>query len=78
MYLKHNCSALGMRAYMAEEDLQQDHKDSGPEAASDGDCEQVLSQSECEEDVEEGLEGFVSDEESSCAIGSSSLHITTS
>jgi hypothetical protein len=78
MYLKHNCSALGMRAYMAEEDLQQEHQDSGSEAASNGDCEQVLSQSDCGEDVEEEHEGGISDEESSCAICSSSLHITTS
>ena len=55
-----------------------DQKDSGSEAASDGDCEQVLSQSDCGEDVEEEHEGGISDEESSCAICSSSLHITTS
>ena len=78
MYLKHNGSVLGMRTYMAEEDLQQEHKDSGSEAASDGDCEQVLSQIECEEEVEEDLAGVVSDEESSCAICPSAFHITTS
>ena len=78
MYLKVNCSALGMRAYMAEEDLQQEHKDSGSEAASDGDCEQALSQSECDDEVEVDHEGIVSDGEGSCAICCSAFHITTS
>ena len=58
--------------------MHQEHKDSGSEAVSDGDCEQVLSQSECDEEAEVDHGGAASDEELSCAICSSAFHITTS